>query len=214
MNTIYHITGKKIDPARCEVLYNRPFTESSLFEDFDVASGSWYVDDRGGLTGRIGKNAGGMIYSKENYGCDVLMDFRAGTVPPCANDLNFVFRTSGWDAEKQDAGPGYIAGIGGWWVNKTGIEKYPSCRPTAMTPCFRLEAGREYHVFAGSVGGHCFLFVDGQLIIELFDPSPEDLEGCGKFGFGAYASHVRYRDLKVYRAEYEAHTLSYPEQED
>ena len=210
MKKILFADQKTIDLNQCEVLYNRPFSETSLQEDFEAASGHWYIDTDGWLTGIYRENGGGLIYSKKSYDCDTIMEFDAKTVPPCCNDLNFVFKTCGWDYAKNDADRGYIAGLGGWWADKTGIEKYPSCLPRALTPLFPLEAGKEYHIVAGSIDGHCFIFVDGQLIIEMTDPTPEDFADCGRIGFGTYASHIKYTNFTLYKAYYEYRELSYP----
>lgn len=209
MDKVYYIDQKKIDLSKCEILYNRPFSKESLQEDFEQASGQWYMDTDGWLTGIHRDNSGGILYSNDNYDCDTIMEFDAKTVAPCDNDLNFVFKTCGWDYEKNDAGRGYIAGLGGWWTNKTGIEKYPSCMPRVLTPLFPLEAGKQYHIVAGSINGHCFIFVDSKLIIEMTDPSPEDFKDCGRIGFGTYASYVKYTNFTLYKAEYEQRDLSY-----
>jgi hypothetical protein len=90
------------------------------------------------------------------------MDFYAKMIPPCENDLNFVFRSEGYNYDKNDAGKGYICGLNGWWEKKAGIEKYPECLLSAQTSLFKAESGVEYHIQTGCVGRHCFIFVDGQ----------------------------------------------------
>ncbi|MDD6031981.1 MAG: hypothetical protein PUC47_00630 [Oscillospiraceae bacterium] len=209
MSSIYYADQKAIDLDRCPVVYSRPFSEASLREDFEAASGSWSVTEDGWLTGLHRDNSGGMLYTRQSWPFDTLVEFDARAVPPCCNDLNFVLKTCGWDAEKGDAGRGYIAGLGGWWLNKAGIEKYPSCQPRCLTSLFPLETGRVYHIVAGAIEGHCFFFVDGQLVVEMTDPHPEDFSDCGKVGFGTYASHIQYRNLVVYKAAYTFRELSY-----
>lgn len=209
MDNIFYCAEKKIDLQTCKILYNRPFTAVSLEEDFETASGSWSVDSQGWLTGLHRDNSGGILYSKKGYNCDVIMEFTARTVPPCCNDLNFVFRTCGWNYEKNDADRGYIGGLGGWWTNNVGLEKYPTCLPRALTPLFSLEAGKSYHIVTGSISGHCFIFVDGKLLLEMTDPAPEDFADCGRFGFGTYASHIQFRDFTLYRADFTPHSISY-----
>lgn len=208
MEKILYIDQKKIDLSKCEVLYSRPFSEESLKEDFDAVSGNWSVDADGWLTGFHRDNSGGMLYSKASYG-DTIMEFDAYAVPPCGNDLNFVLRTEGWDFEKNDAGRGYIAGLGGWWLNKAGIEKYPSCMPRVLTSLFPLESGKIYRIVTGCMEGHCFIFADGQLIVEMTDPNYQDFADCGKIGFGTYASHIKYRNFTLYKPVSEYRELSY-----
>ena len=51
MSRIYYADQKAIDLDRCPVVYSRPFSEASLREDFEAASGSWSVTEDGWLTG-------------------------------------------------------------------------------------------------------------------------------------------------------------------
>ena len=44
------LIGKRIIPEEMEVLYAKPFTETSVAEDFDIRGGEWRVGD-GWLTG-------------------------------------------------------------------------------------------------------------------------------------------------------------------
>ncbi|MEG1381145.1 MAG: hypothetical protein RSC73_02775 [Ruthenibacterium sp.] len=210
MKSILHCAEKTIDLNQCEILYDRPFSKSSLEEDFEAASGTWHVDETGWLVGLETKNAGGILYSNKNYQSDIILEFDAQTVPPCKNDINFVLSTIGWDYEKNDAGKGYIGGIGGWWNDNAGFEKYPACLPRALTPLFSVTAGQCYHITAGVLCGACFLFVDGQRILEMTDPAPLDFAGFGRFGLGTYASHVRFHALTVYKAAGEKIVRSYP----
>lgn len=209
MDNIYLITEKKIDLSVCKVLYQRPFSQESITEDFDCCSGQWSVDEDGWLTGYHNENSGGMMYSKQEYPGDIIMEFDAKTVGPCDNDLNFVFKTCGWDDEKKDAGRGYIAGLGGWWLNRAGIEKYPECKLRVLTSLCPLESGKLYHIVAGCIQGHCFLFANSQLVIEMTDPEYDSLNDCNKFGFGTYASHIKYRNFVLYQAAYQVNELAY-----
>lgn len=204
------ITGRRIVPGKSRILYDRPFTPASLAADFEAASGSWQADETGWLTGEIRRNGGGILYSRASYEGDMMLDFDAMAVPPCQNDLNFVWKTCGWNYEKNDADRGYIGGLGGWWLNRAGIEKYPSCTPFVSTGLCPLEAGKQYHITAGSIRGHCFLFVDGALVVEMRDPTPEALADCGRFGLGTYASCIRFTALTVYEPYAEPLHLSYP----
>lgn len=150
-----------------------------------------------------------MLYTKQSWDFDLIMEFDAEAIPPCKNDLNFVIKTSGWDSVHHDAGPGYIFGLGGWWLDKAGIEKYPTCKPRCLTELYPLESGKLYHIIAGVIDGHCFFYANGKLVCEMYDPAPEDFVGSGKVGFDTYASQIRYKDLRVYRAAYTERILEY-----
>lgn len=208
---ILHIKQKQIDLDKSEILYRRPFDAQTLQEDFEVTGGYWETQD-GWLIGETRRNGAGILYSRASYEGDILLDFVAEAVPPCSNDLNFAWKASGWNYEKDDADKGYIGGLGGWWLNRAGIEKYPGCVPFVSTGLCPLEGGRQYHVQTGSVGDHCFIYVDDALILEMIDPHPETLDGCGRFGLGTFASKIRFTDLTVYRPYVEATHFSYEDE--
>lgn len=203
-----HIAQKNIYLEKSELLRRYDFTDENLREDFEVTGGEWKTLD-GRLDALYERDGGALIYSKRRFDGDVILDFEAEAVPPCVNDVNFTWKAEGWDYGKSDALRGYVAGLGGWWDGKTGMEKYPTCRPWAATPLFKVESGRRYHITAGSIGEHCFIAVDGQVIIEMFDPSPETLDGAGRVGLGVYASHARFGPLSVYRPNWESAAQSY-----
>ena len=192
-----NIIGKKILLNKSEVLFDKPFSMQSLKEDWDIASGEWWIDN-GWLNGRIRENKGGMIYSRNNYTGDIMLDFYGRIMPPCTNDLNVTWHAQGWDFKNDDAGIGYITGIMGWWSGKTGIEKYPSCNIQAATSLLNFKSGRIYHIQAGIIQGQSFLFVNNKLIIELKDPNPINSEFYGKVGFGTFCSFIQIRDFKLY----------------
>lgn len=202
------IMEKEIDVDGSKVLYNKPFTPQSLEENWEAASGEWWLDGEW-LTGKNPGNFGGMIYSRQGYPGNILMDFEGMTVPPCANDLNFTWNSQGWDREKKDAGISYIAGLEGWWEGKAGIERYPDCMVRAATPLFKFTPGQIYHIQAGSIEGHCFIFVDGKLVVEMFDPQPLDSAIYSKVGFGTYASYIKVRNLTIRQIKWMRTEMSY-----
>jgi hypothetical protein len=102
-----------------------------------------------------------------------------------------------WDAQNNRRGPAYVLGIQGWWNGKIGFEKAPDNKLLAAAPCPWFEPGREYHVQAGSIDGHCFVFVDGVLRAELTDPDPIDSRRHNRIGFEAYQCQVRISRLTV-----------------
>lgn len=205
------LMNKRLLPESSKILLELPLTQPGDLEHFEIASGNWFITPDG-LVGEYPQNGGGMLYSKLDAPGDIMMGFYGEMLAPSDHDLNFVFCSEGYNAPKQDAGAGYIGGINGWWTKKTGIEKYPSCTPSAQTPLFCAESGRKYHIQTGCVQGQCFLFVNGQLILEMLDPTPETLQNFGRFGFGAYCSRNRYSNLTVYQIAWEPYLLSYQEQ--
>lgn len=47
--------------------------------------------------------------------------------------------------------------------------------------------------------GHCFVCVDGKLVLEVTDPSPINSNLYTKIGFEAYSSFIQIRNVKVRR---------------
>ena len=191
------IVRKEIDLDASAVLFNKPFTAESLAGDWKIYSSEWRVEN-GWLTGKNPGNCPGMAVSRADYPGNVLMDFEARTVPPCTHDIDVMWNGS-WDESRNQRGPAYVAGLEGWWEGKVGIEKSPDYKLTAATPLLDFEPGRAYRIQAGSVDGHCFVFVDGRLILEMMDPDPIDSAKYAKVGFEAYCSHIAVRNLVVRR---------------
>ncbi len=180
-----------------ELLFSDDFTNGSL-DNWEITGGEWKIEN-GTLVGIYRENAGGLIYTKQQFPGDVILDFYGTIISPCYNDLNFTFRANGWDYEKGDVDIGYIAGLNGWYVDRAGIERYPGCELQALCECFRAEPDKEYHIQTGIIGKVCFIAVDGKVIITLSDPNPIDREDCNRVGLGTYCSMIRFRDFKVYR---------------
>jgi len=64
----------------------------------------------------------------------------------------------------------------------------------------------------GSIGGHVFVIMDGQMAIEATDPDPIDQSKFGRIGFEADCTRVAYTDFKIRRASYiEENTAYIPE---
>lgn len=79
----------------------------------------------------------------------------------------------------------------------------------ATAPCPWFEPGREYHLQAGSIDGHCFLFVDGLLRLEVTDPDPIDAQANNRIGFEAYQSKVQIRSLLVRQIVWTPRAMGY-----
>ena len=192
------LAGKEVFLDRGEVLYQKSaFAQEEFDKEFVVYGGQWRVED-GWLEGKNPNNAPGMTVLKQDCFGDVLVDFHAATVPPCNHDIDFMWNGS-WNEEINERDVAYVAGLCGWWNQKTGFEKSPDYSLNAMTPLFSLVPGQVYHIQAGSIQGHLFLVIDGQLILEATDADPIDTGRYGKIGFEAYCSHIKIKDLTVRR---------------
>ena len=117
-----------------------------------------------------------------------------------------------WDEAKDERGVAYVAGVQGWWDGKVGLEKSPDYLLTAAAPCPWFRPGRDYHIMTGSIDGHCFLFVDGELRIELLDPDPIDARRYTRLGFEAYHSMIRVSQLIVRQIAWEPREQAYPDE--
>jgi hypothetical protein len=204
------IMRKRIDVAASPVLYDRPLTEECLEEDWEARHAEWTCED-GAFCGCNPRPAPGVLISRPEFPGNVLMDFRARTVLPSRHDIDVMWNLS-WDYKTDTRGPAYVAGVQGWWDGKVGIEKSPEYRLIAAAPCPWFEPGREYHIQAGSVDGHCFLFVDGVLRLEVLDPDPINSKRHNHVGFEAYQSMIRVSDVVVRQVVWEERDQSYPEE--
>lgn len=186
----------RVEPG--ELLFHDTFNDPDLSKNWEISGGDWHAGD-GICHGIYRENAGGLIYSHRQFPGDIMLDFYGKIISPCNNDLNFSFRAKGWDYEKKDADTGYIAGLNGWYINRTGIEKYPGCHLKALCQHFEAKSDVEYHIQTGIVGSILFLAVDDEMILTLADPDPITAPDCARVGLGTYCSHIEFRDFKVYR---------------
>lgn len=192
---------KRIDVEKMDILYDKPFTQASFEADFEIKDGKWYVED-GWLIGESRRNFASMAVMKRDFFGPVCLDFYARVLPPCTHDINCMWSGS-WNEETNSRHIAYVAGIGGWWDGKIGFEKSPDYTLNCGTKMFTFDPEHTYHMQCGSIGGHVFVIVDGELAIEATDPHPIDQSKFGKIGFEAYCTRVAYRDLKIKRASYE-----------
>lgn len=201
------IMHKRILFDRCPVLYEGPITPERFKSDWDVRNAEWTCKE-GALLGRNPKPAAGVVMSKREFPGNVLMDFYGQTVLPSTHDIDVMWNL-GWDELKNDRGPAYVVGVQGWWSGKVGIEKSPEYKLVAAAPCPWFKPGQEYHVQAGSIDGHCFVFVDGRLQIELVDPNPIDSARNNRVGFEAYQCMIKISRLTVRQIVWEKNTETY-----
>lgn len=201
------LIGKKLHLEQMKTLYDRPFTPESLSEDFDVRGGEW-VAEKGWLTGKNPANAPGMIISRSEFFGDIMLDFKARTIPPSTHDICVMWNGS-WNESDNKRDVAYVTGIAGWWRGKVGIEKSPEYKLYAATQIFPFEPGRIYHIQTGSVQGHIFVIIDDRIVLETTDPSPIDGTKYGKIGFEAYCSNIQFTDFSVKRIAWEVLSLTY-----
>jgi hypothetical protein len=207
MNTDLLLMQKRIALSASPILYDRPCSQDSLAEDWETRNAQWEYRD-GAFWGVNPLPAPGVIFSKRSFPGDVLVDCYARTVLPSRHDIDIMWNST-WDEAANMRGPAYIAGIQGWWEGKVGIEKSPEYKLTAAAPCPWFEAGREYHVQAGSIAGHCFLFVDSILRLELTDPNPIDSAAHTHIGFEAYQSMIAIRHIVVRQIAWTPREMGY-----
>ncbi len=201
------IMKKRIDLDRSAVLYDRPFSETSLAADWQIRGSQWWVED-GWLTGKNPHNQPGMVTSRESFFGDVMLDFEARTVLPSTHDIDCMWNGS-WDETTNRRDVAYVVGLEGWWEGKVGFEKSPQYKLLAATPLFPFEPGKTYHIQLGSIDGHVFVFVDGRLVLEVTDPDPIDSSRYGMIGFEAYASFIQVRRLVVRQIVWTERPLRY-----
>ncbi len=201
---------KQIDLAASPILYDRPLSIFSFCEDWEVRNARWQFEDNA-LVGKNPEPAPGVIFSKKAFPGNVLVDFYAQTVLPSTHDIDVMWNMS-WDEASNTRGAAYVAGIQGWWNGNVGIEKSPEYQLVATAPSPWFEPGKEYHVQAGSIDGHCFLFVEGQLRLELMDPNPIDASIHNRIGFEAYQSIVKIRKIVVRQIQWREDPQAYPKE--
>lgn len=190
------------------VRYDRPPSAESLTEDWEVRNAEWRYED-GAFIGRNPVPGPGCLISRARYPYNVLMDIHASTVLPSTHDIDIMWNME-WDEEKNTRDVAYVAGLQGWWDGKVGIEKSPEYRLIAAVPCPWFQPGHTYHIQTGSIDGHCFTFVDGELKLEIFDPDPIDATRYNRVGFEAYQSMVRVSRIIVREIVWEPREMGYP----
>ncbi len=186
---------KVVDFDRSPLLF-APQIRPERFElDWEVFSGHWQVEGEW-LTGRHRENSPGMVLLSRGFPGDVLVEFEARTLSPSTHDINFMWNGS-WDMTRNERGVAYVAGLQGWWDGKVGIEKSPEYKLNVGTPLFDFKPGQTYLIQGGSIGGHCFIAVDGRLLLEVTDPDPIDSQRYDRIGFEAYCSQIQIRNVRI-----------------
>lgn len=202
-----NIIKKEIDVEKSQLLFDAPFTSENVEKDWNIYGGQWWVED-GWLTGKNPENCPGMIVCKTDFRGNVLLDFEARTVLPCTHDIDVMWNGS-WDDVKNERDVAYVAGLQGWWEGKVGLEKSPEYKLNVATQLLDFKPGQTYHIQCGSIDGHCFVFVDGKLVLELTDPEPIDSQKYAKVGFEAYCSYIQVKNLKIRQISWNPRELTY-----
>lgn len=161
-------------------------------ELWDAKGGTWKYKD-GYLIGSEPGNKGGILLSKQTFDKDVMISFTAASVLPATRDLNAVYCTT-WDEDINYLKLAYISGIGGWYEDKCGIERFPEDGLRALNPLYHYEPGEEVRITTGAINGHNFLVVNDVLVQELIDPDPI-IGGC--VGFSPYSTMLKIKDIEV-----------------
>jgi len=205
------LAWKEIFIEQSEILYqSNDITKENFAKDWDIKSGEWKVEN-GWLTGKNPENAPGMIVSKGDYFGNVMIEFEARNVLPSTHDIDVMWNGT-WDEKLNKRGIAYVAGVQGWWEGKVGIEKSPEYKFLSATQIFKYEPGKTYKIIAGSVDGHCFIVVDGKIVLETTDLDPIDVTKYGRVGFEAYASWIQVKNIKVRKINWKPLNLRYEKQ--
>lgn len=200
----YILMGKKLDLANSETIFQTDFKDLDNWRK--IGDVNWEISCNSLIGGKIGETTHGQILYGEKFPGDVVMEFDAQTVMPSDHDIIWWWRT---EIKKDSWGKGYLGALAGWWRNKTGIEKSPDFKLSATTPLFDFVPGKKHHIVSGSINGHCFIFADGKLIIEVNDPAPLPREHAGHVGFGVFQSCVKYENLRIYSPKWEKFSEEY-----
>ena len=198
------LIGKRILSDRSPVVLSS-LPDENWRETWDPKGGTWYYEN-GYLIGSEPDNKGGILLSKQRFDKDVMLSFTAASVLPATRDVNAIYCTT-WDDEINYLKLSYISGLGGWYEDKCGIERFPEDGLRALNPLYHYEPGREVRITTGAIAGHNFLVVDGQLVQELIDPSP--ILGGGHVGFSPYSTMLKIKDIEVREIVWEERIQKY-----
>ncbi len=202
MQDIY-LLGKKIIIEKSPIVLNYR-GEQNWQDYFMVMAGNWTYDN-GFLIGTEIENKGGILYTKECYDFDIMLTFKCQTVLPATRDLNALW-CSNWDNSADYLSDGYVCGLNGWYDHLSGIEKCGEHGFYASTSLYKYVPGTEVEITCGSINGHCFLLVDGKLVLEIVDDFPLT---SGHAGFSPYCTSLKIRDVTIRKICWEKRLQSY-----
>lgn len=193
-NNLY-ILGKKILFEESPILYSFKATnlsEKNISEYFDIKKGQWTIED-GYLIGKEPGNEGGIIYTNKKFTGDVIVTMYLGTCLPATRDVNAVWCSS-WDEETDYLKDSYVCGLNGWYDGLSGLERCGENGFYVSTSLYKYKKGEIVKMQFGSINGHCFLFVNDELIIEMHDPHPLNK---GYVGVSPYCTILKVKEIEV-----------------
>jgi hypothetical protein len=199
-NDTIELMRKEITISSCPIIFDEEITAESLAKDWTVHHSEWWVED-GWLYGKNPGTHPGMVILNRDFPGNVLVEFEASTVAPSTHDINVMWNGEWLDSIDQ-RGLAYVAGLEGWQKGKVGIEKSPEYKLMVGTPLLDFQPGELYHIVAGSINGHCFMFANGQLLLEAMDPDPIDNQKYMKVGLEAFSSYIKVRNFKIRQIEW------------
>jgi hypothetical protein len=183
------------------------FDHANFEKDWFVPFGNWFCLDNC-LVGKNPQPTLCPLISKREFSGNILMDFHAKTILPATHDIDAMWQLD-WNSAENKINSAYIAGIEGWWDGKIGIEKAPDYKLVAAVPSRGFTPGKEYHIQLGTIDGRSFIFVDGILQIELFDPDPIEPQKKYHIGFEAYQTMISISELTVYQVLWKKRSQQY-----
>jgi len=204
---VLELMKKEIILSSCPVLFDEEITAGSLAKDWTVHHSEWWLVD-GWLHGKNPGNHPGMVILNKDFPGNVLVEFEAATVAPSTHDINVMWNGE-WIDSIDQRGVAYVAGLQGWWTGKVGIEKSPDYKFMVGTPLLDFVPGKLYHIIAGSIDGNCFIFANGQLLLEAMDSNPIDNQKYMKVGLEAYCSHIKVRNFKIRQIRWKVVDMKY-----
>jgi hypothetical protein len=186
---------KKISIHNSPVLFDSEIHYNNLSDLFTFHNSHWTVEN-GWLTGKNPEESAGMAILKKDFPGNVLIEFEARTVAPSTHDINFMWNGE-WSHELNSCGNAYIGSICGWYSGRVGIERSPGYRLRVTSPNRDFKPCATYLVHAGSIDGTCFIFINGELALEVDDPEPLDSQKYSKVAFTAWSSHIQIRNIVI-----------------
>ncbi len=198
------LLGKEIHVARSRRLFYAAPGEDWQ-EHFDVKRGGLWRREGDRLIGECSGNYGGILLTRRAYPDGTMMRCRMGTVLPATRDVNCVF-CAHWDEETDYLGESYVSGLNGWYDGKSGIERNDNLQMRALTSSYHYTPGSEVEMCVGAIGGHTFMVVDDELVMEYLDATPLTE---GRFGFSPYCTRLFVRDIEILEIAYEEKEQSY-----
>jgi hypothetical protein len=201
------LINKEIYPERSGILFNELITPDNFNDHFITYNSRWSVED-GWIIGQNPDESAGMAVLKHSFPGNILLDFEAATILPSTHDINFMWNGE-WSEAINSCGNAYVGSICGWYGGRVGIEKSPLYNLAATTPNSGFIPGRTYRIQTGSIDGNCFIFIDGQLAIELNDPDPLDSARYTKVAFTAWSSRIRIKNIVIRQVEWKPLVMRY-----